>query len=703
MPSSLSSDNKTVHALMLDPSSNDAEQTLNILRNSGLAVRATQVVNEEELTDALARQSWDIFLAKESCPQLPITKAQEIIKQSGRDIPAILISDDFNTTKVSEAFEHGFQSLIPEDDANLLETHVHRELHHLEDRRRRKQAEAQLNEAEKRCELLLANSRDAIAYIHEGMHIYANKSYLELFGFASWDELECMPIMDMIAPDFHESFKDFLRQQSRTTNETPYDFVGVESNGTHFDGSLSLSKASYDGEACIQVLIALRGNEELELQEKLKELSNVDPLTGLATRELLLNSLTEVINNAANNEVAAALAYIEIDQFDEWETKLGLKASDEVRLSIADWLMEVATEQDTIARIGDHTFALLRAESDKEAFKTACDNLLQSFSTRLIEANKQTLSGSLSMGICIINEQSPDAEQVIYDAHAAANRAQTGGGNRVRIFEDAVDGVSTDKQQKEALRQIQEAMETGRAHLLFQPIVKLHGDSQEFFQVLLRIRDEKDEPVPVSQLFPVTQGTKLALKLDYWIIAQALRTLKEHRTSSNQSTRFFVQLSATALEDEEIINYILKTTKAAKISTEAIIYQVDEVDANSHLKQVMAIAQSLSDEHIKLAINRFGSGLAGENLLKHLPADQVPYVRVDGHIIQHDLIKEGDSSKLQETIKLAKDNKRTTIVPMIEEAQTLAQIWPMGIDYVQGFYLSPPSPNLYFDFSEAGL
>jgi len=703
MPSSMSSDIKTVHALMLDASSNDAEQVLNILRNSGLAVRATQVVNEEELADALARQSWDIFLAKENCPQLPTTKAQAIIKQSGRDIPAILLSANFSPVSLNEAFENGFQVLIPEDDNQLLETTVHRELLHLEDRRRRKQAEAQLNEAEKRCELLLANSRDAIAYIHEGMHIYANQSYLELFGFSRWDEVECMPVMDMIATDYHESFKEFLRQQSRSPNEMPYDFVGVESNGSHFDGSLSMSKASFDGESCIQVLIALRENDTQELQEKLKELTNTDPLTGLATHELLITNLTEVINNAANNEQSAALAYIEVDQFVEWEEKFGLKSSDEIRLSIADWLMGMATEQDTIARVGDHTFALLRTDIDKDTFKNVCETFLKAFSERLIEANKKTISGTISIGICKITEQSPDADQVIYDAHAAANRAQTGGGDRVRIFEEAVDGISTDKQQKEALRHIQEAMETGRAHLLFQPIVKLHGESQEFFQVLLRVRNEKDEPVPVSQLFPVTQGTKLALKLDYWIIAQALRTLKEHRSSSHQNTRFFVQLSSTALEDENLIKYILKTTKAAKISSNAIIYQIDEVDANNYLSQLKILAKALSDENIQLAINRFGSGLDGKNLLKHLSPKQVPFVRVDGHIIQHDLIKNGDSSKLVETIKLAKDNQRTTIVPMIEEAQTLAQIWPLGIDYVQGFYLSPPSANLYFDFSEAGL
>jgi EAL domain-containing protein (putative c-di-GMP-specific phosphodiesterase class I) len=78
-------------------------------------------------------------------------------------------------------------------------------------------------------------------------------------------------------------------------------------------------------------------------------------------------------------------------------------------------------------------------------------------------------------------------------------------------------------------------------------------------------------------------------------------------------------------------------------------------------------------------------------------------VRIAGEVIQEELVEKGDTTKLQSLIKLAKEKNRITIVPMIEEAQTLAQIWPMGIDYVQGYYLSPPSPNLYFDFSEARL
>ncbi len=699
----MSTDIQTVHALMLDASSNDAEEVLNVLRNSGLAVRATQIVNEDELSDALKRQSWDIFLAKNNCPQLPIENAVTLIKDSGRDIPCVQLAEEFSAELLFNALQHGINLFIPDDNDELIELTVHAQLNHLEDRRRRKQAEAQLSEAEKRCELLLANSRDAIAYIHEGMHIYANHSYLELFGFVSWDELEAMPIMDMIAKENHESFKEFLRLQSHTPDETPFDFIGVESTGEEFEGSLSLSGASYDGESCIQVLIANRNVDDEVLQEKLKELSNVDSLTGLANRENLLTRLTELLHSAASDQITGAIAYVELDQFDEWEDKFGLRAADEIRLSVATWLKETADEHDLVSRVGDHTFAILRANVEESDFVEHCNNLINAFSEVLLEANKQTVSGTLSIGVCKITESSPDSQQVVYDAHAAANRAIASGGNSVRRYEESVDGANTTQQQKEILRLIQDAMETGRAHLMFQPIVKLHGESKELFQVLLRVRDEKDEPVPVTKLFPITQGTKLALKLDYWIIAQSLRALKEHRATTEQETKFFVQLSPTALEDENLAKYILKTTKAADIPPDSVIYQVDEGEANTHLKQVITIANQLSENGIRMAINRFGSGLVSANILKHLPEKAVPFVRIAGEVVQEEVVGKGDTTKLQELIKLAKENGRITIVPMIEEAQTLAQIWPMGIDYVQGYYLSPPSQNLYFDFSEARL
>jgi diguanylate cyclase (GGDEF)-like protein/PAS domain S-box-containing protein len=378
----MSSEITAIHALVLDISSNDAEQTLNVLRNTGVAVRATQVVTEEELREALDRQSWDVFLAKDNCPQLPVLEAARILDESGRDIPLVMIDDEYTPDKTAKVMASGVDALVADEAPALLREVVMKELRHLEDRRRRKKAEAQLSEAEKRCELLLANSRDAIAYIHDGMHIYANRSYIELFGFDSWEDLECMPIMDMIDRKYHADFKEFLRQQYRHPDETPFKFKGVRADGETFEGSLSMSTASYDGEPCIQVLIATGADEEA-LQERLQEITSKDTLTGLANRDFLLTKLTELINDAASGNIRGTLAFVEVDQFHGWEKDVGLSGADEIRRQVADWLSSVVGEKDLVARVGDESFAILRRDTESDDLLTEAQGWVAAFKEQL--------------------------------------------------------------------------------------------------------------------------------------------------------------------------------------------------------------------------------------------------------------------------------------------------------------------------------
>ena len=60
---------------------------------------------------------------------------------------------------------------------------IRRELDSLIDRKKLHRLEIQIRDTEHRCELLLDSSKDAIAYISEGMHIYANSSYLQFLGY----------------------------------------------------------------------------------------------------------------------------------------------------------------------------------------------------------------------------------------------------------------------------------------------------------------------------------------------------------------------------------------------------------------------------------------------------------------------------------------------------------------------------------------
>ena len=95
---------------------------------------------------------------------------------------------------------------------------IRREAYNINLWRKATHLEQEFQESEKRCQTLLANSKDAVAYVHEGMHIYANEVYLELFGHDSFDEIEGMPIIDMVEPSQQNELKTLLRQLGQNDN-----------------------------------------------------------------------------------------------------------------------------------------------------------------------------------------------------------------------------------------------------------------------------------------------------------------------------------------------------------------------------------------------------------------------------------------------------------------------------------------------------
>ena len=130
----------------------------------------------------------------------------------------------------------------------------------LEARRAQRVLEAQVRETERRCDTLIDSSRDPIAYVHEGMHIRANSAYLEMFGFDTFEDIEGMSLLDLVAPAHVASFKQLLKQLSKGEAPPPrYELEARDLDGNSFPAVMEFTTASYEGEACIQIVFRRRG------------------------------------------------------------------------------------------------------------------------------------------------------------------------------------------------------------------------------------------------------------------------------------------------------------------------------------------------------------------------------------------------------------------------------------------------------------
>lgn len=685
--------NDTIRLLLLHESQDDAEQLLNLIRNSGRATRAQLIDSEETLLESLKGGIWDLMLLRPEADELFAHDCLLHVKRMQKDIPAILLVDEWDSEDITEGLREGFKDVVVAEEKEHLKLVILRELANLEDRRARRNAEIQFKDAEKRCAALLDNSRDAITYVIDGMHTYANQAYLELFGYDDADELEGMPILDMVAPEDHEAFKNFLKDYSSVQGEDR-EFVckGICTDKTPIQTRMLFSSATYDGEPCTQILI--RTNQaDAELQERLKEISSQDLLTGLFNRSHFTETLASTAQWAVKESGIAALLYIQIDNFAAVQSDVGIGGADIVLSDIASLLSEIFGEA-TLARFGDDVFTVLVRGCELSSAAELAESVCRKVEDHLSEVKDRTVQVTVSIGVTLVSEDTSDPQAIITRAHQACEVVgeENPLGNGIHVFDPAQ--FKTSDEGGDTAMLLQDAIDKGLFKILFQPIIDLRGSSGELYEVLLRMVDEEGEDMSPSEFLGVASHQELCEKIDRWVILQSVKMLAEHRAQGHE-TRLIINITGESLKDQTLLPWLSVALKAARMPGDAIIFQFSENDATTYLKQAKEFTKGVVELHCRAAVSRFGCSLNPFNNLKHL---QVDYLKLDGSFTK-DLSNEESRENLKEIVEMAHSQGKLTIAPFVESAGVLSSLWQIGVNYIQGYYLQEPAERMNYDFS----
>src|SRR5690606_20514029 len=203
-----------IKLLLVDDSVENAEQIISVLRNGGIAVRPARAGNEAELEAAIEQQTPDLIIL-DLASELGVRLVVDVAGAGGRDIPLIASQQGMSEEAVVASYRDGARAVMLRSSPEHVQMVVRREFEALTMRRSVRRLEASLRESERRCDALLAAARDPIAFVHEGMHVRANRAYLAMFGFEELEDIEGMSILDMIAADDANDFKALLKRLSK--------------------------------------------------------------------------------------------------------------------------------------------------------------------------------------------------------------------------------------------------------------------------------------------------------------------------------------------------------------------------------------------------------------------------------------------------------------------------------------------------------
>jgi diguanylate cyclase (GGDEF)-like protein/PAS domain S-box-containing protein len=688
------SDKEPVKLLILEESQNRAEELIVLLRTAGRATRAHQVESLADFVDKLKTRNWDLLLASSEANGVTAQGAIEIVRGLEIDIPIILLADDREISSITEGMKLGALDVALDDDDERLSLIIKRELKNLENRRLRKRAEVELRETDRRNQLLLDSSSAAIAYVHEGMHIYTNNAYSELFGYEDPDDFAGIPIIDLIATEDQAKFKKFLKD-FELRGEDVEEVTCVTSYDSRILSSLALSKATYDGEACTQVIFRSM-TDDSELEDRIKEISSQDLLTGLYNRTFFIEQLDSAVDQAHNGQNSYVFFYISIDQFSRVRAEAGISNADLVLGDLATLIRLITDETHIMARFGDDVFTLLYRTADEDVAATAAEEIRAKVENHMSEISGKSYQLSVSIGLSLITENAPTSEEVISRAHKAAAGIVDGNGvnfyqaEQVKVGNDGK--ALTSENIKELVRN---SISNNLFKLMFQPVVSLHGDDDEQFEVLLRLIDEDGNEFSPGQFLGPAEDAGLLQKLDRWVILQSIKMLSVHRASGSKA-KLFINVTHKSVSDDTFLPWISVALKAARLPSDTIIFQIHENDASAYIKHATKFAKGLAQLHCKTSINHFGCSLNPFNLLKHLTPD---YVKLDGSFAQEIEDNEKKQKELIDMVKSLQSTGVLTAICGVENPIVLSTLWRAGVNFIQGYYISPPLENMDYDFA----
>lgn len=339
-----------------------------------------------------------------------------------------------------------------------------------------------------------------------------------------------------------------------------------------------------------------------------------DSLTGLTSRQGLLEQLRE-LDRAGQH--AVTLVLLDIDDFSGVNDLLGRVHSDRFLIEVGRILAQVAGPRDVVARMGSDEFAVLTTTLTSQRLAQQFAEVVRQRlkSGVLIGDHRFTAASSVGVAWTAPGEQCGDLLSV---ADAAMAESKSAGGDTVRLghrerHTPAMRAIAMESQ-------LREAIEHGQFVLHYQPVVDLTTGAMEGAEALIRWQHPERGMVAPGDFIEVAERRHLITRIGEWVIERAFAELAGWREQLGYAPRLALNTSIGQLVRPGLARTILSQADHAGIDPQVVQLEITESQLlhadDSTLRNLLACR----DTGCALVIDDFGTGHAGFDYLRHIPA-----------------------------------------------------------------------------------
>lgn len=687
-----------INLLIVDRSRSDIDHIVRTLGSDGYQIELIETDQTETARNTIDYQPLDLILLRLSENLPTIAETRLMVAEARQDIPIITAVDDESRTQYRPArlLEEGADNFFYLDDADHLVAVVRKELRHLQARKREQSFETRFQESENRSQALLENIQVAIAYIHEGVHAYANPAYLRLFGYEDRGELVEIQLVHMVAPGCRDALKSVLRHSIRAGKAIePVELTGIRRNGQTLPILLECAPTRMNDEPCTQIIVRDATPEKSTYNQQLEDLLRFDETTGLYSRRFFLETL--------ELNPGGAVLYILLTDYATIRYAMGFEAIEQFVAEAAGLFKEMLAVDDVASHFASGVFTIFLPTGSPTDPLSLAERIRAAIAEHSFQMSGKLFTTTCCIGVCPAHEAHESAVQVLSHADRACEAARQKGGNQIEVYappkEERSSRATIDPQDEAILRLIRNALSKGQLRLMYQPIVSFENAEEARYKIYLQIMGEDDKPQSMDRLGSVAVRYKVMGALDKWTIIRGLGMLLEIGRAAAKPPILFVRVSRNSLTDKDFFDWLKKRFQDSQLAGEHLVLEVKEDNADDCFEETKQLRAGLRELGCGLALSHFGGKAHSERLLKELVPD---YIKLDGNLIER-LAKAKDENSRRAMATLtqrARELKTRVVAAGVSTAPQMASIWQFGVTLVQGNMVAEAGPKPDFDFKQ---
>jgi len=423
-----------------------------------------------------------------------------------------------------------------------------------------------------------------------------------------------------------------------------------------------------------------------------------DSLTHFPNRRMFDRHIKHALSEAQLNDSIMSLMLFSIDKSEQIVESFGHTGFDMVILNIANILKALLSENLSIYRFDENSFAIIQKDlaSTDEGIENA--NRIRSYVAEPIVISGREIIPTASIGLSYYPYHASKDKDIIRMANLALNESRKQS-DTVTNYSSTMTSNSLEQLTME--KSIREAIRKNEFIVHYQPQINVNTGMIAGMEALVRWQHPEHGILSPLQFIPIAEKSGLIIPIGEQVFTQACHTAKTINEQFNLNLRVGINLSTKQLADPDLNLIITEIIAKTGVTPQLVEIEITESAVIDDMDKAISILNNLRDKGFKIAMDDFGTGYSSLSMLQHLPLDTL---KIDRAFIK-DINDNGENSELARAIiAMAKSLNMHIIAEGAEEQSHYNFLKQQQADEIQGYYFSKPlSEQDFISFVQSHL